>query len=46
MGIKPISEEKVYYIYVDNWIFTFSTSTPELYNDLDQTAQSFRYLGK
>lgn len=36
--------EKVYSIYVDNFIYTFSTSSESLYDDLDQIAQSFRYI--
>jgi len=32
-----------YFIYVDNWVYSFSTSSPTLFDDLDQIAQSFRY---
>lgn len=39
----PITEQKVYFIYVDNWVYAISTSSEELYSDLDQIAQSFRY---
>lgn len=35
--------QKTYYIYVENWAYTLSTSSPSLYGDLDQIAQSFRY---
>jgi len=34
---------KMYYIYVDGWVYVFSTSEPSLYSDLDQIARSFRY---
>lgn len=39
-----IEERYNYYIYVDNWVYIFSTSNPELYDDLDQIARSFRYI--
>lgn len=35
--------QKVYYIYVDNWVYSLSTSSEVLFGDLDQIAQSFRY---
>ncbi len=35
--------QKVYYIYVENWVYSLSTSSPTLYGDLDQIARSFRY---
>lgn len=37
------SEQKVIILYVDNLIYSLSTSTPSLYPILDQIAQSFRY---
>lgn len=39
----PISQQKVYFIYVSNWVYALSTSSPELYGDLDQIARSFKY---
>lgn len=42
----PISkrpDEKVYFIYEDNWVYSLSTSSPALFPDLDKIAQSFRY---
>ncbi len=36
--------QKVYYIYVDSVVFTLSTQSESLYADLDQIAQSFRYI--
>ena len=37
--------EKNYFIYPDKWfVYTVSTSSPELYEDLDKVAQSFKYL--
>jgi len=38
--------EKKYYIMVGDAYYYFSTSSPSLYSDLDQIAQSFRYTGK
>jgi len=35
--------EKIIYIFVDGWIYDISTSSPELFDDLDQIAKSFRY---
>lgn len=34
---------KIYYIYVDYSVYTLSTSSPALYDDLDQIAKSFKY---
>lgn len=39
----PISQQKVYFIYVEGWIYSLSTSSDFLFNDLDQIAGSFRY---
>ena len=36
--------EKVYLIYLDHGVYTFSTQSSDLYNDLDQIVQSFKYL--
>lgn len=35
--------KKIYFIYSDYQVFTISTSSPELFDDLDTVAQSFRY---
>lgn len=40
------SEEKSYYIYSDYSVYIFSTTSPELYDELDQIAESFEYLGE
>jgi hypothetical protein len=34
---------KMYYIYVDGWVYVFSTESEFLYSDLDQIAKSFQY---
>ena len=39
----PITKQKVYFIYIDNWVYSVSTSFPALFPVLDQIAQSFRY---
>lgn len=39
----PITKQKVYFIYVDGWVYSLSTSSPALFDDLDTIAQSFRY---
>ena len=39
-------ERKIYFIYADHYIFQISTDSPDLYDDLDQVAMSFRYLGE
>lgn len=37
--------EKIYFIYVEEWkMFSFSTSSPALFTDLDQIALSFEYV--
>lgn len=43
---SPLSgspDELSYFIYNDYAIYSFSTSSPELYGDLDEIAKSFRY---
>jgi len=42
-GDGPIEKQKVYFIYVDGWIYALSTSSESLFPALDQIAQSFRY---
>lgn len=39
----PIEKQKVYFIYVNGWVYSLSTSSEALFSDLDQIAQSFRY---
>ena len=34
---------KSYYIYAYNWVYVISTSSEELFGDLDKIAQSFKY---
>lgn len=34
---------RICYIFVDGWVYGFSTSSESLYSDLDQIAQSFKY---
>lgn len=38
------TEQKSYFLLVDNAVYTFSTSTPSLYSTLDQIVQTFKYL--
>lgn len=40
-----VNKQKVYYIYVNNWVYALSTSSEDLYDDLDQIAKSFKYTG-
>ena len=43
---SPKKEEKIYFFYVrENELYALSTSSPELYSQLDQIAQTFKYLG-
>jgi|SRR3989344_1150568 len=39
-----VGNQKYYFILTNNWIYSLSTSFPELYDDLDQIARSFRYV--
>lgn len=39
----PISQQKIYYILVDSKVYSISTTSQILYDELDQIAQSFRY---
>lgn len=41
----PVNEQKVYYIYVSNWVYALSTSSESLYDELDQITRSFKYTG-
>lgn len=41
-----IGDEKITYIYPSrNVVYSVSTTSPDLYDELDQVAQSFRYTG-
>ena len=43
-AVKGTIEGEVhYFIYVDNWVYSISTSSPSLFSTLDQIAQSFKY---
>lgn len=46
-GLEAISgkieETKIYFLYKNNAVYSFSTNSEALYNDLDQIAQSFKY---
>ncbi len=35
---------RVYFIYVDDWIYSIETSYPELYTDQDSLVNSFKYI--
>ena len=39
-------DEKTYIVQINGLVYSFSTSSPELYDELDQIAQSFEYLGE
>lgn len=42
--ITKVADEKAYFIYSNNWsVYSFSTSSPALFDDLDQIVRSFRY---
>jgi hypothetical protein len=36
--------QKSYYIFIENTVYIISTSSPELYEDLDKIAKSFHYI--
>lgn len=38
-----IDNENIYYIYTENAVYSISTSTEALFDDLDKIAQSFKY---
>ena len=38
--------QKIYYLQISTWVYTISTTTPELYDELDQIVKSFRYTGE
>lgn len=39
-----IGNERIYFIYVSSAVYTFSTDSENLYEDLDQIAKSFEYI--
>jgi hypothetical protein len=39
----PIEKNKIYFIYADGLVYAISTAFEDLYSDLDQIANSFRY---
>ncbi len=39
------NKTKNYYLFVNNWVFLLSTSSEASFSDLDQIAQSFKYIG-
>ena len=41
-----IQQSKLYLVYVDHWVFSLSTTSPDLYDDLEEIVQSFKYLGE
>ena len=41
-----VNNEKIYFIYAQNVVYTLSTENESLFDDLDQIAQSFRYTGE
>ncbi len=47
-GLEAISSldnhGKVYFIFADGWFFNLETNYPSIYSDLDQIAQSFKYI--
>lgn len=36
-------QEKIYFVYIDNFVYKISTTERDLFDDLDQIAKSFRY---
>lgn len=38
-----INQERIYFIYADSWVFSMSTTSEALFDDLDQIAKSFQY---
>lgn len=41
--LSKTPDTKVYYFYRENFVYSISTKYPELYDDLDFIAKSFRY---
>lgn len=41
-----VQKERLYFIYPKKWIvYSLSTDSPQLYDELDQVAKSFKYIG-
>lgn len=40
---SPLPEDITYMIYIENSVYSFQTTSEELYSDLDAIAKSFRY---
>lgn len=38
--------EKSYFIYFSPWVYSISTTEPELYDELEEVVASFKYLGE
>ena len=34
------------YLYTNNWVYSISTISPALYDEVEQIARSFKYTGK
>lgn len=43
-GTDNIKDHKIIFTYINGWVYTLSTSSPDLYDELNQIAQSFQYL--
>ena len=41
--VGPVQEQAIIYYYLDGWIYTLTTASKDLYDELDQIARSFRY---
>lgn len=41
--LKSKAQKEIYFIYSDNWVYSISTDSEELFDDLDRIAKSFRY---
>lgn len=43
--IQQPREEKIYFIHTPDWtVYSISTTSLDLYNEIDQIAQSFKYI--
>ncbi|MCA9371524.1 hypothetical protein KC726_01365 [Candidatus Woesebacteria bacterium] len=45
-SVKEDVTEKSYFRMIDNAVYIFSTTSPELYDTLEEVVQSFKYLGE
>lgn len=41
----PDASSKVAYLWTNNWVYSISTSSPSLYDEVEEIAKSFRYTG-